>query len=44
MFEISWSNVENSPVRELFAGIRLRPLWKGENGASAQMLEIDPGC
>lgn len=44
MAEISWSNIESSPVRELFKGIRLRPLWKGENGASAQVLEIDPGC
>ena len=43
MPEISWSNIERSPVRELFKGIRLRPLWKSENGASAQVLEIDPG-
>lgn len=44
MPEITWSDVKSSPVRELFKGIRLRPLWKGENGASAQVLEIDPGC
>ena len=31
------------PGRELFPGIRLRPLWRGENGAHANILEMDPG-
>ena len=44
MSEISWSEAKSSRVRQLFKGIRLFPLWKGENGASAQLLEIDPGC
>ncbi|WP_202865801.1 cupin domain-containing protein [Kribbella turkmenica] len=30
-------------VRELFPGIRLRSLWRGAHGASAHVLEIDPG-
>ena len=44
MSEITWSNIESSPVRRLFKGIRLHPLWKGENGTTAHVLEIDPGC
>ena len=43
MADISWSNIKSAPVKELFNGIRLYPLWKGENGASAHVLEIDPG-
>jgi hypothetical protein len=35
--------VEEAPVRELFPGIRLRPLWKGPTGAHANVLEMDPG-
>lgn len=30
-------------VRELFPGIRLRPLWKGANGATANVVEFDAG-
>lgn len=40
---IVWSNTSDAPVRELFEGIRLLSLWTGENGASAQVVEIDPG-
>ena len=32
-----------APVRELFPGIRLRPLWSGPTGAHANVLEMDPG-
>ncbi|WP_282504303.1 cupin domain-containing protein [Streptomyces rhizoryzae] len=39
----AWSAVADAPVRELFPGIRLRPLWTGENGAAAQVLEMDAG-
>ncbi|WP_181776741.1 cupin domain-containing protein [Amycolatopsis pittospori] len=39
---ISFS-VKESPVRELFPGIRLRPLWTGSNGAHANVLEMDAG-
>ncbi len=35
--------VAESPVRELFPGIRLRSLWQGESGAHAHVLEMDPG-
>jgi anti-sigma factor ChrR (cupin superfamily) len=41
--EITWSSVESAPARELFKGIRLRTLWRGENGAKAQVLEMEPG-
>jgi anti-sigma factor ChrR (cupin superfamily) len=44
MAEVSWSNVESSAVKELFKGIRLHSLWKGENGATAHVLEVDAGC
>lgn len=36
-----WSTVRDAPVRELFPGIRLRPLWNGDNGAKAYVLEMD---
>jgi hypothetical protein len=36
-------SVDEAPVRDLFPGIRLRPLWKGPNGAHANVLEMDPG-
>ena len=36
-------SVHDTPVRELFPGIRLRPLWKGPSGARAFVLEMDPG-
>lgn len=35
--------VEASPVREVFPGVRLRPLWTGPGGAQAAVLEMDPG-
>ena len=41
--EMTWASVENAPPRELFRGVRLRTLWQGENGAKAQVLEMDPG-
>jgi hypothetical protein len=43
MSEVVWANVNEAPVRELFNGIRLFNLWKGENGANANIVEIDPG-
>lgn len=36
--------VADAPVRELFPGVRLRPLWKGPGGAHANVLEMDPGA
>jgi hypothetical protein len=37
-----WSAVQDAPVRELFPGIRLRPLWHEDEGAKACVLEMDP--
>ena len=37
-------NWQNIPAKELFPGIRQRILWRGSNGAMAQILEIDPGA
>ncbi|QIS10325.1 anti-sigma factor [Nocardia arthritidis] len=36
-------SLDEAPVRELFPGIRTRRLWKGPNGAHANVLEMDPG-
>jgi hypothetical protein len=36
-----WAHVQAAPVKELFPGIRLRPLWAVQGGASAQVLEMD---
>lgn len=44
MSTVEWTNAQNAPVRELFDGIRVRTLWKGEGGRSAQLLEIEPGA
>jgi anti-sigma factor ChrR (cupin superfamily) len=38
-----WSALADAPIRELFPGIRLRPLWSGPGGATAHVLEMDPG-
>ncbi|TQF04438.1 anti-sigma factor [Kitasatospora acidiphila] len=38
----TWSHVQDAPIRELFPGIRLRPLWRGDDGATAHVLEMDP--
>lgn len=35
--------VDDVPVREVFPGVRLRTLWRGPSGASAHVLEMDPG-
>ncbi len=35
---------EEVAVREVFPGVRLRPLWKGPTGAHANVLEMDPGA
>lgn len=36
--------LDEAPAIEIFPGIRRRPLWTGENGAHAQVLEMDPGA
>ncbi|MGX2993029.1 cupin domain-containing protein [Streptomyces sp. JNUCC 64] len=40
----TWAAVHDAPVQEIFPGIRLRPLWRGERGAKAYVLEMDPGA
>jgi hypothetical protein len=41
--EVVWSDVKSAEVIERFPGIRVRPLWKGENGARAIIFEVNPG-
>jgi anti-sigma factor ChrR (cupin superfamily) len=41
---VVWSEVTDAPVRELNKGVRIRTLWKGDNGAKALIFEVDPGC
>ncbi|MFS1300106.1 cupin domain-containing protein [Streptosporangium longisporum] len=36
-----WAALQDAPVRELFPGIRARPLWTGDDGAKAAVLEMD---
>jgi anti-sigma factor ChrR (cupin superfamily) len=43
MAEVIWSELKDAPVKERAQGIRLRTLWEGADGASAHVLEIDPG-
>ena len=43
MKEIAWVNQKDVPAREPFPGIRVRTLWHGDNGAKAQVVEIDGG-
>ena len=38
-----WSAVQDAAVEELFPGIRVRPLWSGDDGGRALVLEMDPG-
>lgn len=40
----TWSELANASTRELFPGIRVRPLWTGESGAKAAVVEMDPGA
>ena len=44
MAEIEWATTEDAPLKEKFGGtIRVRTLWRAANGATAQIVEIDPG-
>jgi anti-sigma factor ChrR (cupin superfamily) len=38
------TNWRDCPAQEIFPGIRKRVLWKGAEGAKAQILEIDAGA
>lgn len=44
MSTIVWSNVQDSPVQEVFSGISVRQLWQGDAGSQAVMVEIAPGA
>lgn len=44
MSEIVWAELQDAETMELSKGVRIRPLWKGGNGARAIVFEIDPGC
>ena len=32
------------PAKEIFPGVRMHDLWRGENGAMAKILEFDAGA
>lgn len=42
MQTFEWASAPDVPARQLFPGIRLRTLWKGDV-ASAHVVEMDPG-
>jgi hypothetical protein len=44
MSEVTWIELKDTLIRDRAQGIRLRTLWEGNDGASAHVLEIDPGC
>jgi hypothetical protein len=45
MPEIEWADIASAPVKEKFSGsVRVRTLWKGNNGAVAQVVEFDAGA
>jgi hypothetical protein len=45
MSEIEWSEISSAPVKEKFGGsVRVRTMWKGANGATAQVVEFDAGA
>ncbi|WP_405495117.1 cupin domain-containing protein [Nocardia sp. NBC_00511] len=39
----AYASVDDAPTRELFPGIRVRPLWSSPSGAHANVLEMDAG-
>ena len=44
MSKIEWAHSKDAPVKEKFGGtIQVRTLWRGANGATAQVVEIKPG-
>ena len=45
MAEIEWAGLENAEVKEKFGGaVRVKTLWRGTNGAMAQVVELDAGA
>jgi anti-sigma factor ChrR (cupin superfamily) len=44
MAEVEWAHTDDAPMKEKFGGtVRVRTLWRGPNGAAAQVVEIEPG-
>lgn len=44
MSKVEWAQTENAPCKEKFGGtVRVRTLWQSKSGATAQVVEIDPG-
>jgi len=41
---MTWVLPEDSPAVERLPGFRIRNLWRGANGAHAQLVEIDAGA
>ena len=45
MSEIEWAGIAEASVKEKFGGtVRVRTLWEAENGAKAQVVELDAGA
>ena len=45
MSEIEWASTEDAPVKEKFGGtVRVRTLWRSNDGPVAQVVELDPGA
>lgn len=43
MSKMKWGELKDAPVKELFKGIRVRPLMEDESGIRAMVVEFDPG-
>ncbi len=44
MSSIIWINAQDVVAQQIFQGICVRPLWQGEDGAKAMVVEIAPGA
>jgi len=45
MSEVEWARFADAPVKEKFGGtVRIRTLWRGGGGPTAQVVELDPGA
>lgn len=42
--KITWGLPKEAEVTQLYDGVTLRILWQEENGAQAQIVEIEPGA
>jgi anti-sigma factor ChrR (cupin superfamily) len=44
MNDIVWTSAPEAPAQEIYKGVHIHRLWKGENGAAALIVEIAPGA